>query len=124
LPALQSAPPPYNLILAEISGTAAGVQIDLLRRNPPQYPKFASGGIVPGDSFSGDNIITRQNSGEMDINREDQQKLWEAIKSGNLGGEIIQITIVQELDSQVLSSSVFEVGSRGNSFIRARGVIR
>ncbi len=39
-------------------------------------PKFATGGIVPGSSFSGDNIMARVNSGEMILNSGQQSNLF------------------------------------------------
>lgn len=48
--------------------------------------KFADGGIVGGNSFSGDNVLARVNSGEMVLNRGQQATLFNAINSGNLGG--------------------------------------
>lgn len=45
-------------------------------------PKFATGGIVPGSSYSGDNVLARVNSGEMVLTREQQ-----AILGRNLSGQ-------------------------------------
>ena len=48
--------------------------------------KFATGGIVGGNSYSGDKQVARVNSGEMILNKGQQATLFNAIKSGNLGG--------------------------------------
>ena len=42
-------------------------------------PKFATGGVVPGDSFSGDNVLARLNSGEVVLSRQQQNILSERI---------------------------------------------
>ena len=47
---------------------------------------FAEGGIISGGSQIGDNMVAKVNSGEMIINGKQQQNLWKAISSGNLGG--------------------------------------
>lgn len=39
-------------------------------------PKFATGGIVPGSSFAGDNVLARVNSGEMILNAGQQRNLF------------------------------------------------
>lgn len=48
--------------------------------------KFANGGIVGGNSSVGDKNIIRANSGEMILTKGQQSTLFNAIKSGNLGG--------------------------------------
>lgn len=48
--------------------------------------KFAEGGILGGQQYSGDIMPARVNSGEMIINQTDQRALYEAIHSGNIGG--------------------------------------
>ena len=48
--------------------------------------KFATGGIVGGNSYSGDKQLARVNSGEMILNKQQQATLFNAIKSGNFGG--------------------------------------
>lgn len=46
---------------------------------------FAEGGIISGGSQIGDNMVAKVNSGEMIINGKQQQNLWKAISTGNLG---------------------------------------
>ena len=58
---------------------------------------FATGGVVPGNSFSGDNVLARVNSGEMILNRAQQARLFD-IADGNTepgwsGGAVINQTI-------------------------------
>lgn len=45
-------------------------------------PKFARGGIVPGTSTSGDNVLARVNSGEMILNQSQQSNLFRMLNSG------------------------------------------
>lgn len=47
---------------------------------------FAEGGIIYGGSQIGDQMVAKVNSGEMIINGKQQQNLWKAISTGNLGG--------------------------------------
>lgn len=49
-------------------------------------PKFAYGGIVPGGSFSGDNMLARVNSGEMILNKGQQSNLFNIINGGGSAG--------------------------------------
>lgn len=48
-------------------------------------PKFATGGIVGGNSFTGDRVLAGVNSGEMILNKSQQSNLWRQINS-NVGG--------------------------------------
>ena len=50
-------------------------------------PKFENGGIVGGNSFSGDKILTRINSGEMILNQGQQGNLFNLLNSGGSGVE-------------------------------------
>lgn len=60
---------------------------------------FAKGGIVPGNNFSGDNMIARVNSGEAILNKTQQQNILMAVADGRApaaetagGGVIINQT--------------------------------
>lgn len=48
---------------------------------------FAEGGIISGGSQIGDQMFAKVNSGEMIINGKQQQNLWKAISTDNLGGQ-------------------------------------
>lgn len=77
-------------------------------------PKFASGGIVPeikGISPFGDKVITRQNPGEMNLNKKQQKNLFDFIKG--LGGKqktdpITKSVVSNEKLSNVINGSTDE----------------
>ncbi len=60
-----------------------------------QLPRMAQGGIIPGNSYSGDRNMIMANSGEMVITRQQQAALWDAIEHGAFatenGGEVTNI---------------------------------
>lgn len=63
-------------------GAAVGAGIVLLAG------KFATGGIVGGQSFTGDKVLAGVNSGEMILNRGQQANLFGMINGGGSGGGI------------------------------------
>ena len=88
---------------AEAAGSAAAVPvvgwinavaaITAIMSAMAAVPKFADGGIVGGNSFIGDNMIARVNSGEMILNNRQQKNLFNLLdgKGGtsvNAGGEV------------------------------------
>jgi hypothetical protein len=81
--------------------------------NIPNAPKFAHGGIVSGNSFSGDRIPALVNSGEMIINTTQQAKLFDLIANGgltSLGGGIDYNALASAMSKQpapVLNYSEF-----------------
>ena len=74
---------PYNLV-----AIAAGIAAVLAAL--ASMSKFANGGIVGGNSWSGDKQMARVNSGEMVLNRQQQRTLWDIVngKSKGSGGEV------------------------------------
>lgn len=75
-------PFPYNL-----AAIAAGVASVLAALSSAS--KFAEGGIVGGNSYSGDRQMARVNSGEMILNKAQQGTLWNMLNGkGGLGGNV------------------------------------
>lgn len=56
-------------------------------------PKFAMGGIVPGNSFSGDKVMSYLNSGEMVLNRSQQAHLFSMLNGTTSSGGSVQFEI-------------------------------
>lgn len=66
----------------------AGIGITGITALFASLPKFASGGVVGGYSYSGDKIIARVNSGEMILNSGQQAKLFELANGGGINGTV------------------------------------
>jgi hypothetical protein len=99
-------------VLSTAFGVLTGVQTGLIANQAPPAapipkalptpPKFASGGIVPGSSVIGDNVDIKANSGEMILNRDQQQSLFNMINDGTLGlggNQNVNVTVVCYIDS-------------------------
>lgn len=78
---------PVGIVAGVAAAAAVGVQGALnikkvMAVEEPKGPKFASGGIVPGTSYSGDMVNARLNSGEMVLNQVQQQRLFDMVANG------------------------------------------
>jgi len=127
LTALASAPWPWNLVPMGFAAGIGAAQVAAVYANRPTFrpPAFESGGIVPGNSFSGDRITARVNSGEMIMNRQQQQNMFDMINRGEgPGGETHSVTVVIEMDRKQIAKQVYDVGSRGHHFLRMRAVVK
>jgi TP901 family phage tail tape measure protein len=91
LNAWNSMPFPFNLVPMGIAGVVAGVNVAAVVGAEPKPPSFETGGIVPGEQFSGDHINARLNSKEMVINQQQQAALWNFIRNGSRGNGDINI---------------------------------
>ena len=119
LQALAAAPPPYNFILAGLSGTATGVQIGLLAKNPPQPPKFANSGIVPGNNYFGDRNIAAVDSGELILNRAHQDNIATQLTSNS---SPVNATIVVMMDTREIAKSTVDLVNDGFYTIKVRAL--
>lgn len=72
-----------SAVLGGVAGTAANIAS---AKKLISGQAFAEGGIVAGNSYSGDNVLVRANSGEMFINRTQQARLFDMLNSGRAGG--------------------------------------
>ena len=66
-------------------------------------PKYATGGIVPGTSFTGDKVPALLNSGEMILNGSQQSNLFRMLNSGLYGSLSQKITPSGNDDSRLYS---------------------
>lgn len=73
---------------------------------------FEDGGIVPGNSTTGDNVLVRTNSREMILNQEQQARLFDMIANGNGGSQ----TFILEVDGQTMAQAV--AGPFNNGTVR------
>ena len=64
---------------------------------------FASGGIIPGSSFAGDNVKANVNSGEMILNGDQQEELFDMAQGGGSGGDM---AVNVNIDGNVVMASV------------------
>ena len=100
--ALAAFPPPFNFAAA----TAVAAAVAAQAANVAGIG-FQDGGIVPGSSFSGDNVPARVNSGEMILNRQQQSQLFNiANGAGVSGSQEIVSNITVELDGDVVARAV------------------
>lgn len=72
---------PYLAIGLGVAAVAAGAALVSLASKGPEPTKFATGGIVGGNSFMGDRVPAMLNSGEMVLNKQQQSNLF-AIANG------------------------------------------
>jgi hypothetical protein len=96
--ALASAPPPLNFALAATVGAATAANVARIAG-----VQFENGGIVgQGATAGADNRVATIRDGEMVLNASQQEALFKAINSGNLGGG----NIVVEIDGRAIATAV------------------
>ena len=110
-------PWPANIPLVAGATAAGMMQVANIKAQ-----KFAQGGIVEGNSFFGDHVPVRANSGEMIFNREQQRELFEMAngKSGESERRInitLAPVISQGVDSANLKKTLLENKSLFRSLI-------
>ena len=74
-------------------------------------PKFANGGVIPGNMFSGDRVPVLANSGEMILNRTQQGYLFNILQSGGYRRKEKEQKVVFEIAYDKLRG-VWENGER------------
>ena len=95
---------PYGFITSALVAAAGAAQIATIIASKPQPPAFATGGVVPGNSYSGDRVTALVNSGEMVLTRQQQARLFD-MANGIGGGETnINIKNFRANDTDVKAS--------------------
>jgi hypothetical protein len=83
----------WGLAAAAIALPAAIGGMNVLIAKNKDKQNFATGGIVEGTSFSGDNVIAGLNSGEMVLNRAQQANLFAIANEGKATGGQVEFEI-------------------------------
>ncbi len=109
--ALAEGGPYAGPILAALIGTSGAIQIATITANKPK-PSFATGGIVPGNSYSGDRVTANVNSGEMILNAQQQKNLWDMANSRG-GGAVVNMPVTIENNASDVVGASAELNMDG-----------
>lgn len=112
-------------VTAQIGAMIAGVMTSISQARQlfatAETQKFATGGIVQGNSYSGDRVPVMANSGEMWINSESQQRLFEGLTGngdGTLGVnyEMMAAAIAAQQPPVVVYTELQEFGQKVTNY--------
>ncbi len=112
---VESYPNPFLMAAAGILGAA---QAGLVAATP--IPSFETGGIVPGTSYTGDNVPANVNSGEMILNKQQQAQLFNMANNGGGGSQTINI----QLDKKTIATAVVSAVNAGQGGVISKRVIQ
>ena len=102
-------------LYAGLAGLAGAIQLAAVVKSKPQAPKFENGGIVGGQSYSGDNVTARVNSGELILNKAQQN---------NLAGQMSNIVArVVNTNEETLWNEIFNATRDGRLLIADRSLV-
>jgi hypothetical protein len=105
--------------MTAMAGALGAVQIAAVSMNRPRLQSFATGGIVSGNSYSGDNILARVNSGERLVTQKQQEKMNDFLDgNGTSNSDIITIHNYIELDGLSVAESVAQYMNNGQVQLR------
>lgn len=104
---------PFPANIAAIVTTVATIAANIATAiSTIKQAEFATGGIVGGTSYTGDNVPVRVNSGEMILNREQQTRLFEIANTGGaVNYELMtaaMVSAVAAMPAPVLQYTEFE----------------
>lgn len=117
---------PINLLNGFIDGINSVfgiVGVSLGHIDLVALPRMEYGGIVPGNSWTGDNELIRANSGEMVITRNQQADLWDFIQhsfktgeeesaSAGISGESVTVNQTNYFEKELTSEQIEELMSK------------
>jgi hypothetical protein len=112
-----------GVAMASVAGAMGGAEEAIIAMNPPAKPAFATGGIVPGSQYTGDQVIARLNSGEGVLTQQGVQNAAATVAAADSASQqITQITVVMQLDGTQIAQTTAQVFGSGIVTIPARGV--
>ena len=96
---------PWDWIAAAAAGTATMVSTIAAIKSATSTQKFANGGIVQGNTYSGDQIDIKANAGEVVLTRAQAGNLAEQLSGGGLGNMQLEARVSAEDLIFVLNSN-------------------
>jgi hypothetical protein len=105
-------------IAAALAAATAGVMLATVASSKPSPPKFETGGIVPGTSFSGDNVSIQANSGEAVLTARQQRNFMDIV-NGKISSGLSRVT---NLTWEGSFKEIFEATRDGRLFIAQRAI--
>lgn len=87
---------PWDWIAAAAAGTATMVSTIAAIKSATSTQKFANGGIVQGNTYSGDQIDIKANAGEVVLSRAQQGNLAEQLSGGGIGNMQLEARVSAE----------------------------
>ena len=100
---------PWDWIAAAISGTATMIGTISAIKSATSG-SYANGGIIPGNSFSGDNLTASVNSGELILNRAQQNTIASQLQGGAAQNMRLEALISGESLRMVLANNASRRG--------------
>lgn len=87
---------PAGIITGALVSAAGAAQIASIIASKPTAPKFANGGYVPGNSYSGDRVPILANSGELVLNQREQAVMRSMLGNAGNSGAVINMPVTIE----------------------------
>lgn len=100
--AIAGSPLTFGQPWASINAGLAAAEVAVIAASKPEAPAFENGGIVPGSSTTGDNVLAKVNSGELILNKAQQQSVATQLQDT---GRPIQINHSTYLDGRKVAEN-------------------
>jgi hypothetical protein len=105
-----------NIPLSILAGVTGALQVATILATP--LPAFANGGIVPGTSYTGDNVVARLNSGEEVLTTNDPRHKYNQGMNGGSGST----RVIVNLSGKPILDAVAKASKNGTMIIDSRSV--
>jgi len=102
-----------------IATATSAIMMATIIDSKPKPPKFATGGIVPGNSLSGDSVAISANSREMVLTQEQQAQLFD-MANGNQSSNFVKVPSMSKEDWLDL---IFRASQDGRLFLDKRALV-
>ncbi|MDR1288263.1 MAG: phage tail length tape measure family protein [Treponema sp.] len=109
-----------KIAMSALTAATTAASIGVIAANKP-VPRFETGGIVPGSSYSGDHMMIRANSGEAVLTQDQHLKLLDMLDSPGQASSV-NATVIIQLDAREIGRRTFQLAGDGHYFLKARAV--